>query len=157
MHFFQRNKNVAASAKSIINFYREVNPKLLEKKYRGRFFQGDQEYNEILKYGQDQVANTIQGVDLLEQYEKANGLSKGNEVPICFDRVLSDADFKRIKLLQKRKKEEEDQEKEKLLNKLRGFKSEEDEEMEEEEEEGGEEEDGEEVEDEEEDGVEVRI
>jgi len=31
-----REKNVNQSAKSIINYYRDVNPKLLHKKFRGR-------------------------------------------------------------------------------------------------------------------------
>jgi protein SDA1 len=31
-----KNKNVNQSSKSIINLYRDVNPKLLHKKFRGR-------------------------------------------------------------------------------------------------------------------------
>jgi protein SDA1 len=31
-----RNKNVSNSAKNLINRYREFNPQLLERKYRGR-------------------------------------------------------------------------------------------------------------------------
>lgn len=30
-----KNKNVSSSAKSIVNFFRDVNPMLLEKKHRG--------------------------------------------------------------------------------------------------------------------------
>jgi protein SDA1 len=36
-----RNKNVSRAAKSLINLYRDLNPKLLEKKFRGRNKKGD--------------------------------------------------------------------------------------------------------------------
>ena len=32
-----KNKNVSKAAKSLINLFRDINPKLLEKKYRGRY------------------------------------------------------------------------------------------------------------------------
>lgn len=35
-YFNYKNKYVSKSAKSMINLYRQINPKLLEKKYRGR-------------------------------------------------------------------------------------------------------------------------
>ncbi len=31
-----KNRNVAKAAKSLINLYRDINPKMLEKRYRGK-------------------------------------------------------------------------------------------------------------------------
>jgi protein SDA1 len=35
-YYDYRNKNVAASTKALINLVRDINPYLLEKKYRGK-------------------------------------------------------------------------------------------------------------------------
>ncbi len=53
-----KNKNVSKAAKALINLFRNINPGLLNKKYRGRNHSGAQDPGqteteiEILKYGQ---------------------------------------------------------------------------------------------------------
>ena len=44
-----KNRNVTAAAKSIINIFRDINPKLLHKKFRGKDNEVDEEYDHLLK------------------------------------------------------------------------------------------------------------
>jgi hypothetical protein len=46
-----KNKHVSQAAKSLINLYREENPKLLEKKFRGKDTEGLDDDKEVLKFG----------------------------------------------------------------------------------------------------------
>jgi len=39
-----KNRNVANAARSLINQFRDINPKLLNKKFRGRDNEVDEEY-----------------------------------------------------------------------------------------------------------------
>lgn len=78
-----------------MNYYREANPKLLNKKHRGRFTKDQEEQvfvQQSLKLG-------IDGADLLEH---------DGENPIFMDRILTDEDFKKIKYLQRKKRELEE-------------------------------------------------
>lgn len=88
-YYEYRNKNVRAAAKALINLVRDINPYLLEKKYRGRNFN---EPSEMVK-GKDRIKTTIDGAELLDH--------KG-DVPIYMDRVLTDEDFKQIKKLKRK-------------------------------------------------------
>lgn len=60
-----RNKNVASAAKSIINLFRQLNPKLLHKKFQGRRIEEELELNPNAKYGQDIISETIDGSEVL--------------------------------------------------------------------------------------------
>lgn len=60
-----RNKNVSSAAKSIINLFREINPKLLNKKYQGRRLEEAMETQASEKFGEDKVADTIEGAEAL--------------------------------------------------------------------------------------------
>lgn len=61
-----KNKNVSSSAKSIINLYRQVNPKLLNKKFQGRRL-GEEDISsvKVTKYGENIVNENIEGADVL--------------------------------------------------------------------------------------------
>lgn len=95
-----KNRNVSAAAKSLINQFREINPKLLHKKFRGKdqCENVDEEYNHLLQYGEEKVQNCIPGAELLEN-DSFNKKYTGSGIPIYMDRILDDSDFKRIKLL----------------------------------------------------------
>lgn len=63
-----KNKYVSKSAKSIINLYRQINPKLLEKKFRGRIRQDSRlkdDDGELLKFGEEYIYDSIEGAELL--------------------------------------------------------------------------------------------
>jgi len=68
---------------------REINPYLLEKKFRGKFAN-----NEPVDFMKQIIGSRIKGASLLGQDE--NGL------PIEMDKVLTDEDFKRIRKLMKK-------------------------------------------------------
>jgi hypothetical protein len=52
-----KNSSVRAAAKSLVNFFRDVCPQLLPKKYRGRFTVIDDTNREII-YGDRKVVST---------------------------------------------------------------------------------------------------
>lgn len=87
-YYEYKNRNVSTAAKGFINAVRDLNPELLERKYRGRNFVEGMVVVEKSK----KVATGIDGVELLG----IDGMS----------RVLTDEDFKMIRKL-KRKREEE--------------------------------------------------
>lgn len=93
-----KNRNVSSAAKSIINLFREINPTLLQKKYRGR--RVDDNTSKVQNVGEPKVENKLYGADLLGTTEEG--------IPIYCDKVLDESDFRRIRLLQRRKKEEEE-------------------------------------------------
>lgn len=89
---FKGNKNssVRSSAKALVNFFRDVCPHLLPKKYIGRFTVVDDTNRELL-YGDRKVATNIDGVELLKE-----------GVDIAQERILTDKDLKKIKLMKLR-------------------------------------------------------
>lgn len=89
-YYDYKNKNVRAAAKALINLVREINPYLLEKKYRGR---SSNEPVDLSKVGKEKVKTTIEGAELLDH--------KG-DIPIYLDRILTDEDFKQIRKLRKK-------------------------------------------------------
>jgi protein SDA1 len=93
-----KERNVTAAARALINLYRDLNPELLQKKHRGRFDLLDKkEDRKVIRYGALDVSDRLDGADLL---------ANSSEIPIEFDRILDDDDFKRIRALKKRKLEE---------------------------------------------------
>lgn len=95
-----RNKSVAAAAKSLVNYFRDVCPELLpNRKLKGRFTKVD-ETNELDNYifGKERVAEGVDGVELLQKYEqKKYGKEYANKLDA--DRILDDEDLKKIKIL----------------------------------------------------------
>jgi protein SDA1 len=93
-----KNKSVAGAAKSLVNYFRDVCPELLpNRRLQGRFTKVD-ETNKIenIEFGQERAARGIEGLELLERYERAKGrLKEGEKI----DRILGDDDLKKIKIL----------------------------------------------------------
>lgn len=85
-----KNKSVRAAAKSLINFFRDVCPQLLPKKYVGRFTEIVERDEPV--YGQQKLAFNVEGIELLKQGEG-----------IVTERFLTDDDLKRIRILKLRK------------------------------------------------------
>lgn len=145
-----KNSSVVAAAKSLINYFRDVCPNLLPKKFRGRFTKLDEDNRkEDMIYGKQKISYGIDGIELLE---RAEGIESGN---LMTTRILTDADLRKIRLL-KLKNAVKGITHEKLEGEAESEKDEEDEESLEDDEEEGEEdmsddeegEDGEEGEDE---------
>lgn len=92
-----RNSSVVAAARSLINYFRDVCPHLLPKKFRGRFTkQDDDNRKEDFVYGRQKLAYGIDGIELLEE---AEGLEPG----MALTRPLTDEDLKKIRLLKLKK------------------------------------------------------
>jgi protein SDA1 len=81
-----KNSSVRAAAKALINFFRDVCPHLLPKKFVGRFTKID-DTNQEINYGQSKVASNVDGVAYLKEGEN-----------IAKERILTEKDFKKIKL-----------------------------------------------------------
>lgn len=102
-----KEKNVATAARALINYYRDINPELLDKRHRGRFDMLERKDDrKVYMYGETKIHERVDGADLLKTF---------NGVPAECDRILTDEDFKKIKVL-KRRKMEEDAEKRESLN-----------------------------------------
>lgn len=84
-YYEYKNKNVSTAAKSVINLVREINPYLLEKKFRGKF------NNEPVDMMKQTVGTRIKGAELL-------GEDNGN-LPIEMTKIFTDEDFKRMRKL----------------------------------------------------------
>jgi protein SDA1 len=94
-YYEYKNKNVSTAAKSVINLVREINPYLLEKKFRGKFTNA--EPVDMMKV----VGTRIKGASLL-------GDDNG-DLPVEMDRIFTDEDFKRMrKLIRKQEEDGED-------------------------------------------------
>lgn len=90
-----KNKSVAAAAKSLVNFFRDVCPELLPKKMRGRFTEVD-ETNEKQNFvfGAQKIDFDIDGIELLKKAEKID-----KDKNLAADEILDDKTLKKIKLL----------------------------------------------------------
>lgn len=67
-----------AAAKSLVNFFRDVCPNLLPRKFRGRFTKVDEDNKkENMVYGQKKVFNDIEGMEYLR---KAEGYAEDENV-----------------------------------------------------------------------------
>lgn len=61
-----KNSSVVSAAKSLINYFRDVCPNLLPKKYRGRFTKVDEDNKkENMVYGMQKINYGIDGIELL--------------------------------------------------------------------------------------------
>jgi len=90
-----RNKSVAAAAKSLVNYFRDVCPELLPKKMRGRFAVIDETNDKhTLIFGAQKINKDIEGIELLKKAEKI-----ADDVNLATDRILDDKDLKKIKIL----------------------------------------------------------
>lgn len=78
-YYEYKNKNVSRAAKSVINFVKEYNPMLLEKRYRGNDRGGAIDEDEENK--NQGPTNRILGANLLPNQ---------SSIPIEMDRVLTD-------------------------------------------------------------------
>ena len=87
---------MVAAAKSLVNFFRDVCPNLLPKKFRGRFTKVDEDNaRESLVFGRQKVSFGIDGLDLLQKAE-------GGEGNLATQRLLDQEDLKRLKILKLR-------------------------------------------------------
>ena len=93
-----RNASVVAASKSLINYFRDVCPNLLPRKFRGRFTKIDEDNaKENFVYGKQKINYGIDGIDLLK---KSEGVDP--EVNLAATRILDDTDLRKIKVLKLR-------------------------------------------------------
>ena len=65
---FKKNASVRMAGKSLVNFFRDVCPQLLPKKYIGRFTKIDESNKlENMVYGERRMVRGIDGVELLKE------------------------------------------------------------------------------------------
>lgn len=139
-----RNSSVVNATKSLINYFRDMCPHMLPKKFRGRFTKDDGDNRkEDFVYGRSKLSYDIDGIELLAKhlgYEDGKSLS--------MSKVLTDEDFKTIKKLKFKEALKH------VIKDKRTIKKEEEEENKgkEEEEDSQEYESGEEIEDDDEEG-----
>ena len=76
------------AGKSLVNFFRDVCPQLLPKKFIGRFTEIDESnHKDNVIYGEQRMVRGIDGVDLLKEGED-----------VAANRILTDEDLKRIRI-----------------------------------------------------------
>ena len=93
-----RNSSVVNAAKSLVNYFRDVCPQLLPKKFRGRFTtEDDDNKKENMIYGKQKINYDIDGIELLAKHEGYE-----NAESLAMTRVLNDDDLKKIKVLKMR-------------------------------------------------------
>ena len=63
---FKKDKSVVIAARSLINMLRKINPSVLQRKERGKFHIS----TSLLEYGQYEVAEGVEGAELLQILEK---------------------------------------------------------------------------------------
>jgi protein SDA1 len=73
-----RDKSVAASARSLIQLFREKNPQLLERKDRGKPTEFQRDLIP-LDYGQSNPKSYLEGAEILEQENIANDQQEEEE------------------------------------------------------------------------------
>ena len=85
---FKRNASVRSAGRSLVNFFRDICPQLLPKKYIGRFTKIDESNKlENMVYGERRMAKGIDGIELLNEGADA-----------ATTRILTDEDFKKIRI-----------------------------------------------------------
>jgi len=93
-----RNSSVVSAAKSLINYFRDVCPQLLPKKFRGRFTNEDGDNKkEDMFFGKQKLNYDVDGIDLLARHEGYDNVES-----LTTTRVLNDEDFRKIKILKMR-------------------------------------------------------
>lgn len=89
---FKKNSSVRMAGKSLVNFFRDVCPQLLPKKYIGRFTEVDESnHKDNLIYGERRMQRGIDGLELLKEGDN-----------IAAERILDDDDLKRIRIMKLR-------------------------------------------------------
>ena len=85
---FKKNSSVRMAGKPLVNFFRDVCPQLLPKKYVGRFTDVDQAIpKDEMIYGERRMVTGIDGVELLKE-----------GADVAAERILTDADLKKIRI-----------------------------------------------------------
>jgi tRNA threonylcarbamoyladenosine modification (KEOPS) complex Cgi121 subunit len=79
-----------SAAKSLVNYFRDVCPHMLPKKYIGRFTELDAP-RELPVYGERKINKTIDGIEYLKEGEN-----------VITERLLSDRDLKKIRVMKLR-------------------------------------------------------
>ena len=79
-----------AAAKSLVNYFRDVCPHMLPKKYIGRFTEMDAP-RELPVYGDRKINKTIEGIEFLKEGEN-----------VMTERLLTDRDLKKIRVMKLR-------------------------------------------------------
>jgi hypothetical protein len=79
-----------SAAKSLVNFFRDVCPHMLPKKYIGRFTELDAP-RELPVYGERKINKTIEGIEYLKEGEN-----------VITERLLTDRDLKKIRVMKLR-------------------------------------------------------
>ena len=65
---YKKNSSVRMAGKSLVNFFRDVCPELLPKKYVGRFTKVDDTIKkDALIYGERRQVTGIEGIELLKE------------------------------------------------------------------------------------------
>jgi len=86
---YKKNSSVRAAGKSLVNFFRDICPELLPKKYVGRFTDTvDVISKEKMIYGERRMQTGIDGIELLKEGADVAG-----------ERILTDQDLKRIRIM----------------------------------------------------------
>jgi tRNA threonylcarbamoyladenosine modification (KEOPS) complex Cgi121 subunit len=79
-----------SAAKSLVNYFRDVCPHMLPKKYIGRFTDLDAP-KEMPIYGERKINKTIEGIEYLKEGEN-----------VLTERLLTDRDLKKIRVMKLR-------------------------------------------------------
>ena len=79
-----------SAAKSLVNYFRDVCPHMLPKKYIGRFTEFDAP-RELPIYGERKINKTIEGIEYLKEGEN-----------VVTERLLTDRDLKKIRVMKLR-------------------------------------------------------
>ncbi len=85
-----KNKSVMSAAKSLVNYFRDVCPHMLPKKYIGRFTDLDAP-KEMPIYGERKINKTIEGIEYLKEGKN-----------VLTERLLTDRDLKKIRVMKLR-------------------------------------------------------
>jgi len=109
-----KNKSVSIAIKGLINLFRDLRPDLLEKKQLGKEDQIRVRHEPVDSMVENTRLSTIEGLDLLKEHQ---GIDPS--VNLIGQRLLTDEDFKLIKLLRFKKKAEQAREELKLS--LKGY------------------------------------
>ena len=85
---YKKNSSVRMAGKSLVNFFRDVCPELLPKKYVGRFTKVDDTIKkDALIYGERRQVTGIDGIELLKE-----------GAGVAAARILTDEDLRKIRI-----------------------------------------------------------
>jgi len=95
-----KNLSVKNAAKSLVNFFRDVCPELLPKKFRGRFTDIDEDNakENVNVYGKQKMFFDIDGIEHLKDIYNVP-----DSINLATEKILDDKDFKKIRYLKLKK------------------------------------------------------